>query len=298
MEVTVHWWLRFMNRVICIWQVLGRGIGQVMFQNSVWSGWLMLAGICIHSWQMGLLAIAGNMVSTSAAYFFGYERSAIKDGLYGFNGTLVGLAVGVFMKLSWETMLLLVAGSCLSTWIVRLFGLQRHVSGFTAPFILSVWAMIAFCTFCVPEWLLVSDTVAGTVQSISFVSAFSQSVGQVMFQGNGWTGLAFLVAILLNSRIGTFYAVLGSMLSIPLAMFLGVEADIMNMGLMGYNGVLGAMALGDRTWKGLREAVCAVILSVALQLLGMNAGIPTLTAPFVLSVWFTRAMFRFSRCPL
>ena len=293
MEVTVHWWLQFMHRMLAVLQILGRGFGQVMFQNSVLSGWLMLVGICIHSWQMGLLAIVGNLVSTLTAYFSGYDQSAIKNGLYGFNGVLVGMAVGVFLKLSWEAIFLLFLGSCLSTWIVRVFGLQRYVSGFTAPFILSVWAMISFCTFCKPEWLLVSDSVADSVQGVSFISTFSKSVGQVMFQGNSWTGFMFLVAILLNSRIGLFYAVLGSMLSIPLAILLGVEADIMNMGLMGYNGVLGAMALGDRTWKGFWGAVCAVFLSVILQLMGMNAGIPTLTAPFVLSVWLIQVTFRF-----
>ena len=34
-------------------------------------------------------------------------------------------------------------------------------------------------------------------------------------------------------------------------------------------------------------AVFSVLLSVFLQLLGMNVGITTLTAPFVLSVWIT-----------
>ena len=35
------------------------------------------------------------------------------------------------------------------------------------------------------------------------------------------------------------------------------------------------------------DAVFSVLLSVFLQLLGMNVGITTLTAPFVLSVWIT-----------
>ena len=44
--------------------ILGRGIGQVMFQNNALSGLLMLVGILLNSWQMALLAIAGNVVST------------------------------------------------------------------------------------------------------------------------------------------------------------------------------------------------------------------------------------------
>ena len=34
-------------------------------------------------------------------------------------------------------------------------------------------------------------------------------------------------------------------------------------------------------------AACSVLLSIVLQIVGMNWGIITLTAPFVLSVWLT-----------
>ena len=119
--------------------VLGRGIGQVMFQNNAFSGLLMLIGIFLNSWEMGILALSGNMISTLTAYFSGYGRDDIKDGL---------------------------------------------------------------------------------------------------FQGNIWTGLFFLVGILVNSRTAAFYTVIGTLLPIPLAILLGIDADTLNMGLMGYNGVL------------------------------------------------------------
>ena len=77
--------------------ILGRGVGQVMFQNNALSGALMLVGILLNSWQMALLAVAGNVISTLTAYISGYSREDINNGLYGFNGTLVGIAVGVFM---------------------------------------------------------------------------------------------------------------------------------------------------------------------------------------------------------
>ena len=122
--------------------VWGRGIGQVMFQNNALSGLLMLIGIFLNSWEMGILALGGNIISTLTAYFSGYGRDDIKNGLYGFNGTLVGIAVGVFMELSIGSLLLMAVDSCISTWIVRLFSFQRSLPEFTAPFILSVWGII------------------------------------------------------------------------------------------------------------------------------------------------------------
>ena len=239
---------------------LGRGVGQVMFQNNALSGLLMLAGILLNSWQMALLAIAGNVVSTLTACLSGYSREDIRNGLYGFNGTLVGIAIGVFMPVSVASLSLLVAGACLSAWIARLFSLQ-------------------------PSLLLPSGN-AVTAQSLSFLQAFCLNIGQVMFQGNTvLAGVLFLLGIMVNSRINGFYAALGAGLSIPFALLLGVDDAVLNAGLMGYNGVLCAIALGDKTWKGGAWATVAVLLSVLLQIGGMKWGITTLTAPFVVAVW-------------
>lgn len=265
--------------------ILGRGIGQVMFQNNALSGLLMLIGIFLNSWQMGISAVSGNIISTLTAHFSGYGRDDIKNGLYGFNGTLVGIATGIFIELSLASLLLMAVASCISTWIVRLFSFQRSLPGFTAPFILSVWILLEFCTWIVPDMLLVSDTVTDTTQGIDYFQALGFGTGQVMFQGNIWTGLLFLVGVLVNSRAAAFYTVIGVLLPIPLAILLGIDAETLNMGLMGYNGVLCAIALGDRTLKSLVWASCSVLLSVVLQIIGMNLEITTLTAPFVVSVW-------------
>ncbi len=152
--------------------VLGRGIGQVMFQNNALSGLLMLVGFFLNSWQLGVLAVGGNIISTLAACISGYGRDDIKNGLYGFNGTLIGIAVGVFMQLSLWSLLLMAVASCFSTWIVRLFSRQHSLPGFTAPFIFSVWILLGICTWITPDLLLVSETVSDTVREVDYVQAF------------------------------------------------------------------------------------------------------------------------------
>ena len=259
--------------------ILGRGIGQVMFQNNALSGLLMLIGIFLNSWQMGLLAVSGNIISTSTGRISGYDRDDIKNGLYGFNGTLVGIAVGVFMHLTVNSLILMAIASCASTYIARFFNMQRMLPGFTTLFILSVWMLLGLCSWLMPDMLLVSDTETPASSSINYLQCFSMSIGQVMFQGNIMTGLFFLAGILVNSRNAAVYTILGVLLPLPLA--------ILNMGLMGYNGVLCALALGGKSWMSSIWAACSVLLSVVLQIVGMSWGIITLTAPFVLSVWLT-----------
>lgn len=265
--------------------VIGRGIGQVMFQNNALSGLLMLLGIFLNSWQLGVGAIAGNVISTVTAYVAGYSRDDIKNGLYGFNGTLVGIAVGVFMQLSLISILLMAIASSFSSWIVQLFHRQHLFSGFTAPFILAVWLLLGLCTCVLPDCLLPAESVAHITIGIDYFQSMAMAIGQVMFQGNIWSGLFFLAAILINSRMASFYTLVGALLPIPFAILLGVDTVQVNMGLMGYNGVLCAIAIGEKSWISLVWAICSVLLSVVLQILGTTWGITTLTAPFVLSVW-------------
>ena len=265
--------------------ILGRGIGQVMFQNNALSGGLMLLGIAFNSWQLAVLSVLGTVVSTLTASLSGYDKEDIRNGLYGFNGTLVGIAIGVFMEINVTSILLLISGSVFSTWVARCFRYQNRVSGLTAPFIFVVWLLLVGC-HCLYPSLLLSSSLEKPELTMDIFRSFCLNIGQVMFQGNTvLAGVLFLLGIMVNSRINGFYAVLGAGLPIPFALLLGVDDAVLNAGLMGYNGVLCAIALGDKTWKGGTWATVAVLLSVLLQIGGMKWGITTLTAPFVVAVW-------------
>lgn len=275
------------HRICCMREVLlvlGRGVGQVMFQNNAFSGLLMWIGLLCNSWVLALLALAGNAVSTFVAWLSGYSKEDIRNGLYGFNGTLVGIAMGVFFQLNPWTIGMLVLGAALSTWIARAWMLQHRLPGFTAPFIVVVWLLLLGYVCFQSDWLLpsVQPVEQPTVQ---WFQAFSLNVGQVMFQGNVFSGLLFLAGILVNAPLQAGYAVLGASLPLSMVFFMGGDYLSFNTGLFGYNGVLCALALGDRSISGCWWAIFAVVLSVVLQVVGMSCGITTLTAPFVLAVW-------------
>ena len=129
--------------------IIGRGIGQVMFQNNAFSGLLMLIGIACNSLLLAFLALAGNVASTLMALLVGYSKDDIRNGLYGFNGTLVGIAIGVFMKINFISIFLLILASCFSAWVTNLFSRQEKLPGFTAPFIITIWFIICvrFCFY-------------------------------------------------------------------------------------------------------------------------------------------------------
>ena len=264
-----------------LWIVPMRGVGQVLFQENALSGALMLLGIAVGSPTAALLALAGNVLGNLAARVFRYPVADIERGLYGFNGTLVGIAVGVFFPLGWQAALLLVAGSVASSPIARIFARCR-IPGFTAPFILSTWLLLG----------IASGGTAAIETAPEWLQALSLHFGQVMFEGRSLlTGALFLAGIAVNERRGALYALWGALLPLGMAFFADDYAAF-NAGLYGYNGVLCAIALaGPSAWDFAR-ATCAVLLSIALQWSGMQAGIVTLTAPFVMAVWVVMAADR------
>lgn len=212
--------------------------------------------------------------------------------MYGFNGTLVGLAAGVLMHLSWLSLFLMVVAASASTVIARLFSQQRLLPGFTMPFILAVWLLTGLCSWVTPDLLLAAPARTAPVQAVDWLQALVLGVGQVMFMDKVLAGVCFLAAILVHSRRAACHAVLGALLPVPLAILLGVEGATVSAGLMGYNGVLCAIALGDGSRAGFAWATGAVCLSVVLQIAGLHLGLTTLTAPFVLSVWFAMGLRR------
>ncbi|ADV44346.1 urea transporter [Bacteroides helcogenes] len=266
--------------------ILGRGIGQVMFQNNAASGGLMLIGIACNSWQLAILSVIGTLFSTMAASLFGYDKEEISNGLYGFNGALVGIAIGVFWEINIISMLLLVSGSVLSVWIAGLFRHQSKLPGLTAPFVLVIWLLLIVFHYLLPA-LLLPPSANSSESAIKFIHSLGLSIGQVMFQGNVLSGLFFFLGILINSRLNAVYTILGAILPLFMVLHPHTDLEIWNSGLLGYNGVLCAIALGDKTLKGGIQAGFSVMLSVVLQIVGMQIGIVTLTAPFVISVWVT-----------
>lgn len=278
---------RFMYRSV---SVVGRGIGQVMFQRRALSGGVMLAGVACHSWRLAVLAVVGTVVGTAVARLSGYDRDEIRAGLYGFNGALVGIAVGVYLKICPATLLLLVVGAALSTWLARAFRCQRRLPGLTAPFILVVWLVLAFCRCFYPDDLLLASPSFSGAEPLFFQS-FSLNVGQVMFQDRALSGWLFLAAIWVSSRRQAVYAAIGASVPLLLVGCPGIDLSAWNAGLFGYNGVLCVLASDDGSRRGTVKALFSLLLSIALQAVGLGWGLVTLTAPFVLSVWATGLLF-------
>ncbi|MCG2430410.1 urea transporter [Aequorivita xiaoshiensis] len=216
-----------------------RGIGQVIFQNNIFSGLLFIIGIFYNSWLMGLAALVGTVISTVTAQYLKYSEDDIKNGLYGFNGTLTGIAVLCFFELNLITATALVLGSVLSTLVMNF--LKKRIPPFTSPFVIITWLLI-YTLLLVFQYPLISYSPISDT-TFNFVAAVSNSFGQVMFQENIITGLFFLLAISVNNKLMAAYAIYAAVLGSLTALILSESATSINAGLMGYNAILCSIAL-------------------------------------------------------
>ncbi|MCB0481170.1 MAG: urea transporter [Flavobacteriales bacterium] len=258
-----------------------RGIGQVMFQNNVYSGLLFLAGIFYNSYQLGLAALAGTVLSTATAHVLKYPKEELEDGIYGFNGTLTGIAIIFFFGVSITAVLALIAGSVLST--VAMYFLKKVISPFTAPFVLSA-SIVIYSLLHLLDYPLIIST-SSPESTLDLLTASSNGIGQVMFQKNVITGLFFLLAVLINDRLMALYTVYATVLGALTGWYFNFPIAEINGGFMGYNAILCAIALTGKNWRDFLWISLAIVLSSILNKGMAMMGIITLTAPFVLVTW-------------
>jgi urea transporter len=128
-------------------------VGQVMFQASIWTAILFLAGIAIGNKEHAAFALAGAAVGVLVAlYHFTLgadaidpdrliERSAfdvVKLGLYGFNATLAPVALFLWRR----SLISPLVGMLLTVPLTELVP-RLGVPALTAPFVLATWIVLA-----------------------------------------------------------------------------------------------------------------------------------------------------------
>ena len=296
-------------------RVILRGVGQVFFCCNAVTGLIFLIALYVGGITAGIAATVGVISSTVAAYLLGFSEDDIDAGLYGFNGTLVGPCLFLFLENTPQLWLYVVLASILST--VVLAALMRilqpyNIPASTSPFVLTCWmflvAVYAFDGFSrgpvLPPPGIPADIAAASVVSTEFAAftqasaeawytAIAKGIGEVMFADSIIVGILFLTGIAITSLRGAFMAFSGAVVGVAVPVLLGADKTLIEMGLYAFNPVLTMMAVG---WVFLKPstgsaslALLAGILTIICQA-GLASflapiGLPTLTLPFVLVMW-------------
>jgi len=296
--------LRFVDRNL-------RGIGQVMFQDNPLSGLLFFIAVGWGSFAAGVPQVAiGGLVAvlsgTLMAQWLRVEKASINAGLYGFNAYLVGLALATFMAPTPQLWVYVVFGSAVSVVVtIAITNVFKtwNVSALTAPFVLTAWLLLLATNLFsgldggalppVGPIVPIDAAAANPLQVAEFVQGIFTSITQVFLKGHGPAALLFLAGLAVNSIPAAVFGLVGAVAAVVTAHALGAESELVTAGLLGFNPVLTAIALGAVFYRPSPRVVAYLLIATVLSVIVQGAliaaltpfGIPTLTAAFVLVTW-------------
>lgn len=286
-----------------------RGAGQVMFQCNALTGLLFLCGIFWGAYannlpQIGWGALTGLAASTLAGWLSPDPRVDGEQGLWGFNGILVGCAFPTFLANTWLMWVCLVICAMCTTWVRNGFNNVMagwKVNSLTFPFVFMTWIFLYAArmfpgmhpsALAVPELelhtLVTLDTDFGHI-----VIYWLKGISQVFLIDNWVTGIFFLAGLAVSSWWSAFWAAVGSAVSLAIAIMVHADPGSTASGLFGFSAVLTAIAMGNTFYKPSRSSavwcliavVITVFVQAALDCFMLPFGIPTLTAPFCVATW-------------
>ena len=286
-----------------------KGAGQVMFQGNTMTGLFFLLGILWGAIAEGrpsvmIGALVGLITSTLTGYLLNQPANDGKEGLWGFNGILVGCAFPTFLGNTPQMWFALILCAALTTWVRTGFNnvmAPWKTNSFTFPFVFCTWIFLLASrmlqgmppeSLSAPEltqhWDAHVELSLGTI-----LIYWLKSISQV-FLINSWvTGILFLIGLYLSNKWAALWASIGSMVSLLTVLYFhGAGNDIVN-GLYGFSPVLTAIALGCTFYRpNLRTAIwtllgvlVTVFIQAGMDILMLPFGIPTLTAPFCIATW-------------
>lgn len=267
------------------------GFAQVMLQPSHRVGLIFLVGAFWNDWVIALFGLLGCSAGAAAARLLGYPDKECDEGLYGFNGALVGLGSAYFHAPDLMLVACVMIGGSLSSVVMHAM-LRSGLKPFTFPFVTTTWAIFAVLSTVQAGQPPTED--APPVANLDITAGFARGVGQVLFQESVVTGTVLLVAVFFRDRCEGLFAAGAAAIGVAAGAGLGFPIDAITLGLFGYNGVLCAILFAGTRLRDVASALTAVCFSILIVRLFHLAGLPAFTFPFVLSswivLWFTRTI--------
>ncbi|MFC8536500.1 urea transporter [Streptomyces sp. NPDC057249] len=279
-----------------------RGVGQVDFQASLFTGAAILAGLWAAGWETGLFATLGTLIATAAAYALAVDRGSIALGMQGFAGCLTGIALVSSLGNHPATYVLTVVGAILCVVLMAALATllaPYRLSPMTAPFCLVSGVIVVGAPSFDRVWHGAPAAVSSTTRGDTGITwnalwhAFFNNVSQVFLVESWYVGLIMLVGLALAGPRVVLWAAAGSVAGIVAAWLLGAPTALIANGIYGYNAVLvaiglGAVFLAPTVWNGiyaLLGAVASTGLTASLTSFFKPFGGHTFTWPFILTTW-------------
>lgn len=279
-----------------------RGIGQVIFVNNPVSGLLILVALFIQSPWVAIMGLVGVVASTLTAVWMKLDRDSIRNGIFGYNGILVGAALATFgmsgnggWNPAWA--IAVIVFSAMTTVLMKTMGIwfvtKFKVPLLTLPFNIATLLFLSAVLFLPQPYFnlgasAASATTSNALDWFRIAQSLPVGFGQVFLADNLVAGILVFLAVALCTPIGAAVGLLGCILGVLAGIIVGVPPEKLYAGLWGYNALLCAIAIGGVFYAPtarsiLIGAACAFLGAIAGGVLGAifaPLGLPVLTVPF------------------
>lgn len=214
----------------------------------------------------GISGLCSVIISNSAAYLIGFNRSHIRRGYYGFNSLLVGLGLGIFYQPTAEFYLLLFFTSLLTLLLtVMLEGVigKYYLPYLSVPFLLAIWMVLLasrqFASLDISErgiYMLNEMYALGGLSLVRIYEWFTalplpesiviyfRSLGAIFFQYHLFTGILIAAGLLIYSRIAFLLSLAGFYLAYLFYHVFGGDFGALGYTYIGFNFILTSIAVG------------------------------------------------------
>ena len=279
---------------------------QIFFCNRRWFGYLALLSTFIIP-EMGALGLLGVIISNSLALYLKFDKEKIRDGFYGFNGILFGVAASYYFQLTPFVVSLVVIFLIITFFISAVLENYLYISfnlpGLSLPFILTLYIFFIFITnFNVIYYKdLNFIDYSFTANLPDYIQYYFKSFSLILFQSSTLTGIILVIGILLFSRVMFINSIIAFAINyIFVSLIFSTPSENLII-LTSFNTILTSFALGGSLVILSRKTTILMILSSIMIIVFTgffikflsNYFLPVLVLPFNVVVLSTIYSLKF-----
>lgn len=271
-----------------------KGISQILLQENHWTGLLFLLGMLIGHWSYAASALLATIVGTLFARIIKLDPLLIKKGIYGYNPALVGVTLTFLFDKTLIVWALVVGVGGILTVLIHHYFILKKISVFTFPYIIVAWVSYFFINqfeLLEPSTIQRMAVDASTIRYGDYFAAIG-GFGEVIFQENILASFVIFLGVYISRPIAALYGLIASLLATLLSQVFGQSAELVYVGLFGFNAILTAIVFSgpekeNGFWVliGATITIFITIFLVHFDLLEHVGG--TFTFPFVAGTWAT-----------
>ncbi|WP_209015889.1 urea transporter [Roseibium sp. RKSG952] len=278
------------NGNVPYWRLALRGCSQLCFQTNELTGLFFLAAVLVASPIAAAYMFVAAFLAPGVRMLLGH-RHTIPTGAPGLNPCLIAISLPAFFATGWTSYSMwavLLASIVIAAILVRILVVIIPLPITALPFILVFWGLYALephVGFLQPA---IAHTGAATPLPASFHPVISvvHGLGEAVFSPTIASGILFFLGVLVSNWRHAIVALLGAFIGTYVAYFYShADPSSVNLGLYGFNGVLGAVSTYVICGAKLRLAILGALIATIGISFFAYLGIPALSAPFVFTLW-------------